>query len=401
MLEKIFSYQNIQAAYFEVVEQFSADRRLRRYHGADNLYLIDFEHSSHELINKIKEELQNKLPLEPALAVDIPKKNRPDELRRIFVYNFKERIKAQAVYRVLLPEFEKKFSPRLFSYRPGRAPHQAARLYAHRYRHKFSSSYSLIFDIHEYGDNIDRNILIKKLQHIFPDQTVVDILKLFIFVDFYQDGALLCPQKGLIIGNPLTVLFANLYLTDFDFKYHQRVDFYVRVGDDVVISDDDFLKIKKTFEDIKKDLADLSISFNETKVFSGPTNDPHHYLGYVFCRGLVSLPSNQINRLLNSWRKILRYKHLPSSKKDALFKRFVFNPRSGALSQFVRVIGEKTQLNDSRQIQYLSEEFFKIITRFFYIKYTPRHRRLLSEKLLAYHFDSLYSIYKKFHYGRS
>ena len=94
MFSKISSYSNIEAAYLEILEQFSTDRRNLKYHGIDNIFLRDINLTSHKIIKTIRDDFFSKKEIEAALSVKIPKKNKPGEFREIFVYNLKQRIKA-------------------------------------------------------------------------------------------------------------------------------------------------------------------------------------------------------------------------------------------------------------------------------------------------------------------
>lgn len=400
MFNRLVSYQNIREAYLEIIEQFSKDSRQYKYRGADSLYPRDFDCRSHDLIKQIQTELIEKKEVDPALSVMIPKRNKPGEWREIFIYNFKERVKAQAVCRVLLSEFEERFSPRLFSYRPQKSPHLAAKIYSQNYRRYYKNNYALIVDLKNYTDNINREILLEKLKNVFSDDDIIDILKLFIFNDFYRDGIRHKPASGIVLGNPLVVLFSNLYLTDFDYKYQDKAKFYIRVGDDIAILDNDFSKLQELSGEMFKDLQALSVEINKDKLFCGPAQDQHSYLGYDFKKGSISLTHNYVNRLLADWQRILRYRNLPEPAKDKLFRSLMFRPESNFNEQFKHIVQGKSQINNGEQIRRLSEDFFKIMTKFFYNKYSNRYRRLLKDKLATYQLKSLYQLYKEFHYER-
>lgn len=400
MFTEIVSYANIKAAYLEIIEQFSNDRRSLRYHGIDNIFLRDINLTSHNLINIIRDDFFSKKEIEAALSVKIPKKNKPGEYREIFVYNLKERIKAQAIYRVVLPEFENLFSKRLFSYRPNKPPHLASRIFCRRYRKKYLDDRALIIDLKNYSDLIDREIMYRKLEAVFKDGDLLDIFSLFIFNKVYRDGICELPKKGLVQGVPLIALFANLYLTEIDFKYQSLSRFYIRVGDDLAILEDDGCKLEVIAKNIKLDIDTLGLKLNQGKFFLGPAKDNFSYLGYSFNNGLISLEDGYVRRLEMDWKKILRYKNYTYKAKHNLIRKIMARPEANFNTQFKRIIENKPQINDSEQIKKLSEEFFKTMTRFFYKNYSERNRRLLLGNLEEFKIKSLYSHYKKFHYER-
>jgi len=401
MFEQIVSAANFEIAYLKIVEQFALDRKSFKYHGLDNLLLQDYDLNSRELITVAQEELKAKKAIAPALALKIPKKNNPEKFREIFIYNLKERIKAQAISQVLLPEFEKVFSDRLFSYRPGKPPYLAAKNFGRRYRQHFRTDQALVLDLENYSDLIDKNILWQQLQEIFSDPRVLELLRLFIFNKVYRDGVISQPEKGLVQGVPLIALFANLYLTDIDFKYQKQVSFYIRVGDDIALLDQKTEKLEKIRTEFAQDIEAKKLNLNNKKLFCGPATEKFSFLGYSFNNGLISLEDSFVRRTEMGWKKILVYKNSSDEKKMKLFKKLMAEPKNNYNFQFLKIIKDKPQVNNSEQIKKLSESFWHILTKFFYKTYSPRQRRLLEDRTKELGLQSLYHFYKKFHYERN
>lgn len=400
MFSKILSYSNFKAAYLEIIEQFAADRRNYKYHGLDNVFLHDFDIKSKKIIDLARMELRENKKIEPALSFKIAKKNKPNEYREIFVYNLKERIKAQAIYRVVLPEFEKLFSNRLFSYRPGKPPYLAARIFCRRYRKDFLTDYALIIDLKNYSDRINRVLMFSKLKNIFADQKLLSFFRLFIFNEIYRAGKFINPSEGLVQGVPLIAIFANLYLTDFDRKYQRRSDFYIRVGDDIAFFDKDQEKLRNIMSEISVDLDSLGLEINKKKLFFGPASDSFSYLGYSFHNGIISLEPAFVKKIESEWKKILINVNLPYEAKRRIFKRIMTQSRDNLNYQFENIIKDKPQINNSAQVKKISEKFFLVMTKFFYNRYSARNRRLLEETLAEFSLNSIYKVYQKFHYEK-
>ena len=381
MFNKIVSYDNIRSAYLDIVEKFSIDSKSFRYHGLDNISIQDRDLNSKELIDICQKELVENREIEPALIVSIPKKNNPEKFRDIFIYNIKDRIKAQAIYRVLLPEFEKVFSKRLFSYRPGKPPYFAAKNFCHRYRKNFSTDKALVLDLENYSDLIDKNVLYSQLENIFEDRKILDLLKLFIFNKIYKNGKIEAPDIGLVQGVPLIALFNNLYLTDLDHKYQKQCSFYIRIGDDIGIFDNNIDKLNKLKLEIIKDLNIRNLTINNSKLFIGDAKENFSFLGYCFNSGIISLEKSYIKRIIAGWKSILKYKNYNLSKKKYLLRRIMGHPEKNFNYQFQKIIKDKPQINNSEQIKKLSEDFFRILTDFIFGKYSPRNRRLLRKEI--------------------
>jgi len=400
MFTAITSAKNLAKAYLEIVSKFAENSKELRYHGLDNTKIFDYELNSKELLALVKEELINHQPIEPAILLKIPKKNNPAKSREIFIYNIKERIKAQAIYQVLLPSFEKTFSDRLFSYRPNKPPYLAAYLFAKRYRRCYQTDQVLIIDLHNYSSFINKNLLLEKLVSLFPDNKVLDLLKLYIFNKIYDQGIIKEIEQGVVQGVPLIAMFANLYLSDLDFKYDQAVASYLRVGDDLALIDPSLEKLQALVPIIRSELEARGLVVNNDKMFIGSARGKFSFLGYEFNDGVISLEPGYINRLKLEWKRLLVYKNNSLHKKHLILKSIMVRPDKNFNEQFKRIVKEKSQVNNSAQVIALTESFFRILTEFFYGHYSARNRRLLSSLIRDYKIVSLYSYYKRFHYER-
>jgi len=111
MHNKIISLTNLQQAYLKISGDMELDGRFQRYRGWDGWKLADTELDLPSLLKDINRELKNLEPLDPAMLLKIPKKSNPQKLREIYIYNLKERIKAQAIYQVVEPVFDAYFLP--------------------------------------------------------------------------------------------------------------------------------------------------------------------------------------------------------------------------------------------------------------------------------------------------
>lgn len=401
MFAKVISEANLQLAYLKIVKLFASEQKDFKYHGLDSLLLNNYDLNSRDLISLVREELILKKDIDPALSIKIPKKNKPKKFREIFIYNLRERVKAQAIFQVVSPEFEKHFSDRLFSYRPGKPPHLAAKNFSRRYKRSFKEDYALILDLENYSDLINKEILVDQLEKIFFDNDILDLLRLFIFNKVYRQGIIEQPSFGLVQGVPLIALFANLYLSDIDFKYQKLAPFYIRVGDDIAILDKFPEKLEKIQINIISDLTEKKLTLNHKKMYLGPAVNSFSFLGYSYLNGLISLEKNYINRIKLDWKSILNHKHLPDKQKDRLLKKIMSEPKNNFNYKFEQIIRDKPQINDSDQVKKFSEDFFKILTKFFYLQFSPRNRRLLESRLASFRIISLYNFYKKFHYERA
>ncbi len=401
MLDKILTTANLEAAYLEIVDRFLADCKNLTYHGLDDFFLRDYDLDSRQLILTCQQELLAGKVIEPALSIKIPKKNKPGSFREIFIYNIKERVKAQAIYRVVLPVLEGHFSDRLFSYRPGRPPHLAARQFCRHYRRVFSNSQALILDLKNYSEQIDQQILIGQLNRIFDDPKIIDLLQLFIGNQVYRGGVIEKLDRGLVQGVPLVALFANLYLSDLDFKYQRLVNFYVRVGDDIALLDSQ----QEHLDDVRgrfiNDLSKLGLLLNDHKIYCGPASGIYSFLGYQFNNGQISLEKGFVNKIIAGWQQILAQQHLSQRQKVGLLEKKMKQFTTNYNYQFSQLLASKPQINNYQQIRWLADKFFAVMTKFLCTSYSPRQRRMISGQLKRLGIKSPYQIYWQFHHGKS
>ncbi len=401
MFREIISKDNLEAAYLEIVQKFAKESKESRYYGIDHKKILDYEVDSTDLLSRIQDELIHTKVIEPAILLHIPKKNNPSKTREIFIYTLKERIKAQAIYRVVLPVFERSFSDRLFSYRPGKPPHTASYLFARRYRRRFTSDHCLVVDLHNYSSLIDREYLVEKLATLFSDRHTLEILKLFVFTRVYDGHTIQQLPHGIVQGVPLIALFANIYLSDLDFLYARQVEFYIRVGDDLALVDSNLEKLKVIEKDIQARLHMRGLKLNFDKLFIGSSRDTFSFLGYRFSNGRISLEDSFITRIESEWKSLLLYKHESETKKKRILKNIMRSKYKNFNTRFQEIVKNKSQVNDVTQIRVVSEHFFHILTEFYYGQYSPQHRRLLKNEIAEFGIVSFYQHYKNFHYERN
>lgn len=394
MFNRIIALSNLQEAYLNLVEQMEGDGRSSRYAGWDSLKLVDLEINSSIIIEEIREELINFVPLSPAILVSIPKKNKPNKFREIYIYNLKDRIKAQAIYQIVEPYFDNYLSPWLFSYRVSHPSYFAARNAVRHYHRYLNHDYIVVADMADYSSHIKSDILLDKLRKMGFDEPMIKLLQLFIDNQEIRNGIISKPEEGLITGTPLIGLFNNLYLDDFDKYCGKTADFYRRVGDDLIIFDKDPEKLKMIYDHLLKEVIDLNLHIHayKTKIISA--NEPFEYLGYYFNNGLISFTDGFLNSTLCRWRIKFNYYDGRTIANKNKFLVSAFNSRKNSLLlEFRELAKQKKLVNDVSQLKIFSENFFHILTVYFFQKYTPRNRRILSIKLKKLKLISFYKVF--------
>lgn len=401
MYQRIISKKNLEDAYFKIASDMELDSRFARYRGWDSLRLSDLELNIPDIIISARQELIALSPLSPAVLFKIPKKSNPQKLREIYIYNLKERIKAQAIYQVIETVFDDFFSPYLFSYRSSHSSYFAARSVVRHYRKYWSRDFVLIGDLSDYSNYIRQDILKEKLLGLGLDGKVLELLYLFIGNDVIRDGRVEKPEIGLVQGVPLIALFNNLYLDEFDKKIGPRVDLYRRVGDDLIAYSQNKTLLEKVEKNLFQEAQNLGLKVNEEKTgLKLPATD-FNFLGYHFSKGLISLPPNFYKALVKKWEgQFSYYSSRSGTRKEIMLGKAINRDKQSIREQFKQLAEQKKLVSDEAQLRRLSEAFFRVLTKYFYKDYSPRNRRLLGIKLKGMGLGSLYKSFNITRYGK-
>lgn len=168
--------------------------------------------------------------------------------------------------------------------------------------------YILQFDIHHYFEEMNHEVLKKKLQKLVLDDEMYAFLSGL--VDSYNQET----GKGLPMGNQTSQCFALYYLDGLDrlIKEKYRIKGYVRYMDDGVVISNDKALLHSLLCDACKELSKLKLSFNEKKTHIFPFAQGVTFLGYRF----KPESNGSIYLRLAKERKKRLIRHLIKTKKE-------------------------------------------------------------------------------------
>jgi retron-type reverse transcriptase len=397
--DQITDIKNIRLAYFDFVKKFDEDIKSKKYRGVDGLTLNSLDFSSEELFKEIQAEMKSFREISPAYLVNIPKKSGKN--RRIFVYPVKERIKAEAVYRVIQPFFDRYLSDYLFSYRSSHPSYFAARSTVRRYKRYYGENYVFVTDVADYTDSIDHSVLLKKLESLGLDKGIRKLLELFIKVGVHINGNLVKESRGIITGIPIGGVLANFFLDDFDKWAGKSVAFYRRVGDDIIAMDKDIKKINEIRSGFIETMKSLKLSANEDKSTIIRDIEPFKFLGYRFSDGLIGFDTGSIKRAKNKWNGDL--KMIRGKDGDARIKSLVRLSRNKIISpnyEFERIMSQKILVDDTKQIKSFSNSLISSLTSSLFGYSNSNKKHLAMGVLKSMNTDTLFKQYQQIHNRR-
>ena len=222
------------------------------------------------LVGRLK--LTNKV--KPTRRVNIPKPG-TTETRPLGIPTINDRALQALVKLALEPEWEAKFEPNSYGFRPGRSCHDAIEAIFNNIRYK--SKYVLDADIAKCFDRINHKALISKI-NTYP--TLSRQIQAWLRAG-YMDGKELFPTNdGTPQGGVISPLLANIALHGMEErvkqyaetlkgkqnKQHKRESLsLIRYADDFVIIHDDLNVVKKCQEIIAKWLSDMGLELKPSK----------------------------------------------------------------------------------------------------------------------------------------
>src|SRR5580658_8029288 len=251
--------------------------------GADGITIHAFAQRLHrhipDLLLRVQQDRYRPYPLLKIVVEKRPGAPEPG-VRTLLVPAVRDRVLQTAVARRLSRSFEEEFLECSYGYRPGRSVDRAIA----RIRKCRELGYICVADadIAAFFDRVDQDLLLTRLAERQPGEALMTLLRLWVHCQSW-DGAHVRPvPRGIPQGSPISPLFANFFLEDFDRELEKSGRKLVRYGDDFVI-------LAKTPGDAQQALlqsgelleaAHLDLNLAKTQI----TDFAHgfHFLGALF-----------------------------------------------------------------------------------------------------------------------
>lgn len=213
-----------------------------------------------------------------ALEISIPKGNKKDR-RNISILTMVDRMIQKAINNVLKERVEPYMHDNNFGFRSGRTTHDALRR-AKEFLES-GSNYIISLDIEKCFDNIPHGLLMEILNRYVDDKSIRVLLKRYIKQGIIRRECNFRNRKGVIQGAPLSPLFANIYLNEFDWYMDKHNIRFVRFADDILLfagTYDEAERIRDVAETFLNERLFLSINKEKSKICI-----PHgcEFLGYT------------------------------------------------------------------------------------------------------------------------
>jgi len=209
------------------------------------------------------------------------------KVRVLGIPAIRDRVVQGALKLILEPIFEADFCDGSYGYRPKRSAHAAVNRVSQAVINGMTKVIDV--DLEAYFDNVEHQILLRKVAQRVNDDKVMWLLKLILKA--YS-------KKGIPQGGVISPLLANIYLNEVDKMLEKAKEVtrqgkyinieYVRFADDIVILVNDHYKwlTEVAYRRLIQELAKLKVKVNsdKTKVVDLTRKDTFNFLGFVYRR---------------------------------------------------------------------------------------------------------------------
>ena len=278
----------------EIITKEHAKQDPNKAKGIDGVTKIQYDENLDENIENLLARMKSfeYKPL-PVRRTYIPKLN--GKLRPLGIPSYEDRLVQGVMAGILNDIYENIFLDCSFGFRPHRGCHDAIRAIDNIVMHE-NVNWILEADIKGFFDHVDHEWLMKFLEHVIKDSTLLRYIKRFLIAGIMEDGVLKESVEGTPQGGLISPVLANVYLhyvldtwiTYAIIPHLKGKARYVRYADDFIILFEREDEAKETMELLKERLAkfSLEVAVDKTRILPfGPrtgTKEEFDFLGFTF-----------------------------------------------------------------------------------------------------------------------
>ena len=220
----------------------------------------------------------------PLLKIMVVKKN--GEPRGLCIPTVSDRVAQKAILDIIGPMLEKEFEDCSFAYRKNRSVRQA--IFEIKKLHDEGYCWVVDADIDAFFDNVDHELLFKKLDVFIKDTSVRHLLHMWITAEVWDGKSLTVLKEGIPQGSPISPILANLFLDELDETLMGKGYRHVRYSDDFIILCKNNEKAQSAIDLTNKALDNLLLKLDDAEVTN--FEQGFKYLGVIFMKSMILKP---------------------------------------------------------------------------------------------------------------
>jgi RNA-directed DNA polymerase len=259
------------------------------------------------------QKLDLKGKVQPIRRVWIPKPNKTEK-RPLGIPTIQDRATQALVKMVIEPQWEAKFEPNSYGFRPGRSCHDAIQALHDMLRHH--DKYVLDADIAGCFDNIKHETLIKKLD---TSPTISRIVKSWLKAGIMDNNIFQKNEKGTPQGGVISPLLANIALHGMEnlIKGINKNAYMVRYADDFVVLHNELKVVEKCKMAIEEWLKEVGLELkpSKTKVVNTLKAHDGQEVGFDFLG--FNVRQYEVSKY-NSGKRMKGFKTLTKPSKESI-----------------------------------------------------------------------------------
>lgn len=263
LLHHVYDPDTLREAYYGLKREAAA--------GVDGVTWQDYggqrEANLQELSGRLKRGAYRARPTRRAYIDKADGRKRP-----LGVMALEDKIVQRATVEVLNAIYEVDFLGFSYGFRPGRSPHKALEaLYVAQLTRKVN--WVLDADICGFFDAINRNWLVKFIEHRIGDRRIVRLIQKWLNAGVLEEGKRICSETGTVQGGSISPLLANVYLHYVFDLWVQRWRntqargevIVVRYADDFIVGFQHKEQAERFMEDLRERFAKFGLELHSEK----------------------------------------------------------------------------------------------------------------------------------------
>lgn len=224
-MARVVSRDNLSRALKQV-------RRNKGAPGIDGMTVDELPDYLRQHWPEIRQQLlQQTYRPKPVRRVTIPKANGGS--RPLGIPTVLDRFIQQAIAQIIQQDWEPRFHPHSYGFRPGRSTHQAVR-YGQRCARE-GRNWVVDLDLKAFFDRVNHDRLMARLKRHTPDRPLLRLINRYLKAGVQIDDRKAPTPEGVPQGGPLSPVLANVVLDELDWELERRNLRFARYADDCQI----------------------------------------------------------------------------------------------------------------------------------------------------------------------